>query len=422
MRVGVIGAGNVLPAYLQALDRLAPRGLALEGPVCARRREIWPALRRQRPGIRLVERPEEVFGADGVDLVVILTAPAAHADLTRAALEAGRHVLVEKPPAASAGEAAALFEQAQAAGLVLIGGALRAPQPHVPAAVDARARRRDRLRPRRAGPLRQRRVDLGGLVSPGPAATLGDVGVYNLKSLAALLGPVTAVTAASATAVPRRAIGGAEVDARDPDTWQLVLRHEGGALSSVLASHVTRRYRRPGIELYGTEGSANLLGDDWDPHGIELFRERTASWELIEPDDATWLWTDGLREAVAAIREGRAPLGDPQLDVHLLDVIDAATRVRGRGADASRWSADSRRSRGCASNLPPTGTCTTARARRRSSRRGLGPERTPPRYCSRPLDTPAAAVSAPWDLDQFRVDAEQPARVAAAGGVEAQRT
>ena len=331
VRVGVIGAGNVLPAYLQALDRLAPRGLALEGPVCARRREIWPALQRQRPGIRLVERPEEVFGADGVDLVVILTAPAAHADLTRAALDAGRHVLVEKPPAASAGEAAALFEQAQAAGLVLMAA------PFVQLSPTFR-RLWTLVRDGAIGSVHAARAHYGNAGSTWAAwyhqdraATLGDVGVYNLKSLAALLGAVTAVTAVSATAVPRRAIGGAEVDARDPDTWQLVLRHEGGALSSVLASHVTRRYRRPGIELYGTEGSANLLGDDWDPHGIELFRERTASWELIEPDDATWLWTDGLREAVAAIREGRAPLGDPQLDVHLLEVIEAATRSAAEG-------------------------------------------------------------------------------------------
>ena len=161
----------------------------------------------------------------------------------------------------------------------------------------------------------------------GPAATLGDVGVYNLKSLAALLGPVVEVQAASATAVARRTIGGSEVAARDPDTWHLVLRHESGALSSVLASHFTWRYRRPAIELYGTEGSANLLGDDWDPLGIELYREEAGTWELIEPDDTTWLWTDGLREAVRAIRAGRAPLADPQLDVHLLEVIEAATRA-----------------------------------------------------------------------------------------------
>jgi predicted dehydrogenase len=125
------------------------------------------------------------------------------------------------------------------------------------------------------------------------------VGIYDLESLAALLWPVREVTAVAATALPQRRAGEAgSYAARDPDTWQLVLRHEGGALSSVLASHATYAYRRPAIELYGTAGSANLPGDDWDPRGLEVWREGAHSWELREPDDATWLWTDGLREAV----------------------------------------------------------------------------------------------------------------------------
>ena len=44
----------------------------------------------------------------------------------------------------------------------------------------------------------------------------------------------------------------------------------------------------------------------------------------IEPIDATWLWADGLREAVVALTEGREPLTNAEHDLHLLDVIDAA--------------------------------------------------------------------------------------------------
>jgi predicted dehydrogenase len=322
--VGFIGAGNVLPAYLQALDRLVPRGLAIEGPVCARRREAWADLRRRRPSIRLVERPDEVIEDADVDLVVILTPPGPHVALTRAALEAGRHALVEKPLAANAGEAAELFERARAAGLMLTA----APFVHLSPSFR---RLWTLVQDGAIGAVHAARAHYGNAGSTwaawyhqDPAATLGDVGIYNLKSLVALLGPIGEVSAVSATAMARRLIAGAEVEAHDPDTWQLTLRHEGGALSSVLASHVTWRYRRPAIELYGTEGSANLLGDDWDPHGLELYRETTGTWELIEPEDATWLWTDGLREAVAALRAGRAPLGDPELDVHLLEVIEAA--------------------------------------------------------------------------------------------------
>ena len=110
-----------------------------------------------------------------------------------------------------------------------------------------------------------------------------------------------------------------------------MLRHAGGALSSVVASQAVQRYRRPGLELYGTEGSANLLGDDWDPRGLEVWRNERGAWELREPLDATWLWADGLRELVVALAEGRPPLTALDLDLHLLDVLDAARRQRGDG-------------------------------------------------------------------------------------------
>jgi predicted dehydrogenase len=105
-----------------------------------------------------------------------------------------------------------------------------------------------------------------------------------------------------------------------------------------MASYGVHRYRRPALELYGSDGTANLLGDDWDPAGIEVFRASTGTWELTEPLDTTWLWTDGLRELVQAVQEGRAPLGPPELDLHLLDVVTAVSRAsatrREQGVDS----------------------------------------------------------------------------------------
>src|SRR5215468_4588833 len=93
--VGIIGAGNVLWAYFQVLDRLIPRGLAQMGPVCARRQETWKDLQTRRPGIHLVSDPDGVLHAD-VDVVLIITSPDSHASLVKTALEHGKHVVVEK--------------------------------------------------------------------------------------------------------------------------------------------------------------------------------------------------------------------------------------------------------------------------------------------------------------------------------------
>jgi predicted dehydrogenase len=335
VRVGFVGAGNVLPAYLQALDRLAGRGWAEAGAVVARSERSRAALSSLRPGLHAVASVDELLADAEVELVVVLTPPATHAELTERLLAAGRHVVCEKPLADEAGVAMELFAMAEESGLIL----LAAPFVHLSPTFR---RLWTVVADGEIGRVHAARAHYG---NPGSTwarwyhedalATLGDVGIYNLKSLTALLGPVREVTAVAATALPERRADDDPYPARDPDTWQLVLRHEQGALASVLASHATHAYRRPAIELYGTAGSANLIGDDWDPRGLEVWREDAHAWELREPDDATWLWTDGLREAVAALRAGRPPLANPALDVHLTEVIAAAGRSAAEGRPVS---------------------------------------------------------------------------------------
>jgi predicted dehydrogenase len=63
-----------------------------------------------------------VLGDDGVDAIAIATPALSHGLLTRDALQAGKHVLVEKPLAASAAEALDVIELARRRGLVLMPG------------------------------------------------------------------------------------------------------------------------------------------------------------------------------------------------------------------------------------------------------------------------------------------------------------
>ena len=329
MRVGFLGAGNVLPAYLQALDGLAGRGRAEPGAVVARSEEARARIERMRPTLPTVASTDDLLADEDVELVVVLTPPATHEELVGSVLAAGRHVVCEKPLAHDVQTAKRLYRAAREAGLLL----LAAPFVQL-----SRTFRRlwSLVADGEIGEVHAARAHYG---NPGsawarwyheePLATLGDVGIYNLKSLAALLGPVDEVTAVSATARPTRDDGDGPYTVSDPDTWQLVLRHEQGALSSVLASHATVAYRRPAIELYGSAGTANLTGDDWDPHGLEVWREGAGAWELRDPDDATWLWSAGLNEAVESLLTGRPPLDNPDLDLHLIEVIAAA------GASAS---------------------------------------------------------------------------------------
>jgi predicted dehydrogenase len=83
------------------------------------------------PDARVTGDFDELLAAEDVDAVVIATPVPTHYPLARAALEAGKHVFVEKPPAMRAAEMEELIELAEARGLVLMPGHLLLYHPAV---------------------------------------------------------------------------------------------------------------------------------------------------------------------------------------------------------------------------------------------------------------------------------------------------
>ena len=118
--LGSSGAADVLWAYLQVLDRLIPRGLAWEGPIYARRREtsagVFGPSSARSPG----PRSGTSVGVQHLRRRGLITPPAAHAAYALAALEAGKHVVCEKPVGMSRAEAEPVFDLAASRGLLLL--------------------------------------------------------------------------------------------------------------------------------------------------------------------------------------------------------------------------------------------------------------------------------------------------------------
>jgi predicted dehydrogenase len=233
-------------------------------------------------------------------------------------------VLCEKPLASSRAEAEELFELARARGVHLIAAPFVQTNPTFRELWTM-------LEDGAIGRVHSARALYGTAGSTwatwfhdGGIGPLPDIGIYNLRSLTALLGPVVETYAADVTAVPTRVAAGITIERPDPDTVHLLLRHASGALSSLVSSHAIQHYRRPALELYGTEGTANLLGDDWDPSGFELWQNDAGAWKLHEAVDATWLWTDGLRELVRAVRDGTQPRCSESWDLHLVEILESA--------------------------------------------------------------------------------------------------
>jgi len=216
--------------------------------------------------------------ADG--LVLNLTNPTSHAEVSRAALEADRHVWSEKPFAMTMTEARALHDLARARGLQLAS----APCSVLGAAAQTLiAAVRDEV----AGPARLIYAELDdGFIpqarletwvsesgAPWPYAdefrtgcTLEHAGYY-LSWLIAMFGTVRSVTAAAASVIPdKRGVAGAA-----PDFSTAVLYFEAGPVARLTCSIVAPQDHR--IRVVGDKGVLDV-SKAWDNAAPVRYRRR----------------------------------------------------------------------------------------------------------------------------------------------------
>ena len=144
--VGIVGTGNISMTYLRNAA-LFP-GVRLIA--CADVSAESAAARAAEYGIRAV--PADVLLADPeVDLVLNLTIPAAHVEVSLAALSAGKHVFTEKPLATTAADGRRLVAEASAARPTPRVGARHLPRRRRATGAPAGRRGRDRASCRRHG-------------------------------------------------------------------------------------------------------------------------------------------------------------------------------------------------------------------------------------------------------------------------------
>ena len=117
--IGVIGLGHWGPNHVRVFGQTAgARVVVAADPSTERRRHIGHLYR----DLELVASAAEVLARADVDAVVVATPARTHFELASAALNAGKHVLLEKPMCTSLADARALFTTARTAGRVLVHG------------------------------------------------------------------------------------------------------------------------------------------------------------------------------------------------------------------------------------------------------------------------------------------------------------
>jgi predicted dehydrogenase len=117
IKVGVIGYGYWGPNLVR--NFMAASGSAV-ARVCDLRAERLGTLNKLYPGIKTCGNAIDMINDPQIDAVVIATPVSSHYELALAALQAGKHVLVEKPLAAKSDQARRLIDEAASRKLVLL--------------------------------------------------------------------------------------------------------------------------------------------------------------------------------------------------------------------------------------------------------------------------------------------------------------
>ncbi len=126
LRVGQVGLGYWGRNLARVFDDVADLTR-----ICDASEALQEEFAHRFPNAQVTGEYAELLAADDVDAVVIATPVPTHYPLARAALEAGKHVFVEKPPAMRAAEMEELVGLAEANGLVLMPGHLLLYHPGV---------------------------------------------------------------------------------------------------------------------------------------------------------------------------------------------------------------------------------------------------------------------------------------------------
>jgi len=314
LRIGIIGVGRIAHAHIDAAARLADT-VQLTA-LCSRRAESMrePAA---RAGVeRLYTDYREMLADPMVEGVIVCLPQDLHHEVCLAAAAAGRHVLVEKPMALTAGEAAAVAAAARAGGVTL----MVAQSRRFPKAVRELVRRLpeigDILRIHVLFLVRFREPPAAWWCSAARAGGLVILlqGSHSLDSVVWWAGRMPETVFACASRRNPAWEGEDEAD--------ILCRFDDGAVASVHLSLSTDPPLHEAV-VVGERGHLRLVERPLGPpFRFAYTLECNGKPVFSEPDSEAY--TDQLAEFAAAIRAGRPPLASGAEIVPLMRVLDAA--------------------------------------------------------------------------------------------------
>ncbi len=327
LRVALAGYGYI--AHYHARAARSAEGVELVG-VMGRDPDKRAAFAEAHGCALRFEDEGALCASPDVDIVVNALPNSLHAPLSIAAMQAGKHVLVEKPMAMDAGEARAMLETSAATGARLLVGHMWRFDPEA-------LWLRDRIAAGELGRVVKTKGygvhvnwgPSGWFVDPALAGggAFADMGVHALDTVRFLLGDPEPIRV---YAHLETAYGDYDVD----DLGVVVVTWDSGAISIIESGWWNPQMDGPeaSTQLYGTEGYGRLFPTaaartvDWKPQPIPppTFPARS------EHCDQS-IYDGQLAHLVEAIREGRDPIPGPAHGLAVMRISDAAYRSAREG-------------------------------------------------------------------------------------------
>lgn len=343
--VAVVGCGNVAARYVIGMSRFPSlRVLGCADVVAARAEALG-----ERFAIHTWTDIGDLLAEPDVGIVVNLTPPMAHKEVTLSALRAGKHVYVEKPMTANLAEAAELMNFLAPSGPRL--GC--APDTFLgSAAQSARAAIDEGLIGEpiaTAGFVTHSRAELWHpdptfLFEEGGGPVL-DLGPYWVTAMVNCLGPIRLVEGMARIGATPRHVDAPNrlvelIDVKVPTHSTCVFRFDSGVVGTMIMSFDIWHKELPYIEIYGTEGVLRLS----DPNGfdgdVRLRLNRSDDWETLPPV-LPLSGTPGTREQLlrgmgvadlVASLQGQPQRATPSLAYHVLEFLEAVQTSSRDGA------------------------------------------------------------------------------------------
>lgn len=341
LKVGLAGCGMISEIYLKNMRQKFDK--ILEPYACA---DIIPEAANKRAeqfGMKAARSVDELITDPQVDIVLNLTTPAAHTEISRKALLAGKHAYSEKPFATNLKDGEELLALAKKNGLLVAA----APDTFLGGGLQTCRRLLE------DGSIGTPISATGTMLAWGPerfhphpeflyeegAGPLLDMGPYYITAMVSLLGPATRVSGMAKSTFPERTkIQTGEKFASNVETFiSGMLEFENGVIANVTTSWDMQfpywQSKLPLLEIFGSSGTMILpdpntfcgISDDPMVKIGDYVQVRKGSGEFEEvPVEFGYFENSrglGLADFAWAIRNGGEPRVNGEMSLHVLEIM-----------------------------------------------------------------------------------------------------